>query len=238
VLASDPDNPNRKGNVAEAVIAAEAIKLGVHVLKPITEHCRYDLVFEIARCLLRIQCKWVPLRGDVIPVNLAASRYTARGEMIRSTYSAEEIDAVAAYCEELDTSYLLPIELVDGMRAVCLRLTPPKNGQRAGLNWASDFELPGAVAQLGRALPWHGRGRGFESHQLHSSEEAPETEVGAHDFRNHFGWYMERASAGESFRVTRRGKPYVRLVPSVDRLPLAPPEPHKLTVVEDAEDVA
>ena len=34
---------NHKGNVAEAVIAAEAIKLGIPVLKPLVEHTRYDL---------------------------------------------------------------------------------------------------------------------------------------------------------------------------------------------------
>ena len=54
-------------------------------------------------------------------------------------------------------------------------------------------------------------------------------EVGAHQFRNHFGWYMERAAAGEEFFVTRRGKPYVRLVPAHAQLPiadqLAPPLP-------------
>ena len=44
--------------------------------------------------------------------------------------------------------------------------------------------------------------------------------VGAHDFRNRFGWYMERAAAGEEFFVTRRGKPYVRLLPARERLPL------------------
>jgi antitoxin (DNA-binding transcriptional repressor) of toxin-antitoxin stability system len=49
---------------------------------------------------------------------------------------------------------------------------------------------------------------------------------------------MERASAGESFQVTRRGKPYVRLIPGAERLPLAPSQPPKLTLVEDAEDVA
>ena len=44
--------------------------------------------------------------------------------------------------------------------------------------------------------------------------------VGAHDFRNRFGWYMERAAAGEEFLVTRRGKPYVRLLPARDQLDL------------------
>jgi prevent-host-death family protein len=44
--------------------------------------------------------------------------------------------------------------------------------------------------------------------------------VGAHDFRNRFGWYMERSAAGEQFLVTRRGKPYVRLLPATDQLAL------------------
>ena len=31
---------------------------------------------------------------------------------------------------------------------------------------------------------------------------------------------MERAAAGESFLITRRGKPFARLVPPADPLPL------------------
>ena len=42
--------------------------------------------------------------------------------------------------------------------------------------------------------------------------------VGAHEFRNRFGWYLERAAAGETIRVTRRGKPHVELRPSGERL--------------------
>jgi hypothetical protein len=43
VFVSDP---NHKGNVAEAAIAAAAIKLGVDVIKPLVEHTRYDLIFD------------------------------------------------------------------------------------------------------------------------------------------------------------------------------------------------
>lgn len=39
------DNPNHKGNVAELAIATEAARLGLSVLRPMTEHGRYDLVF-------------------------------------------------------------------------------------------------------------------------------------------------------------------------------------------------
>jgi prevent-host-death family protein len=38
--------------------------------------------------------------------------------------------------------------------------------------------------------------------------------VGAHDFRNRFGLFMQRASLGEKFFVTRRGKPHVVLGPA------------------------
>ena len=211
---------NHKGNVAEAVIAAEATKLGIPVLKPLVEHTRYDLVFQVGHALHRVQCKWAPLRGDVVTVNLTSTRYTSGGRQIRRPYIASEIDAVAVYCEALDECYLFTAEMFDGKRAVYLRVAPPRNGQRAQLNWAADYLLSGAVAQLGRASEWHSEGRGFESHQLHSPIQPDQQVVGAHDFRNRFGWYMERAAAGEEFFVTRRGKPYVRLLPARDQLDL------------------
>jgi prevent-host-death family protein len=37
--------------------------------------------------------------------------------------------------------------------------------------------------------------------------------VGAHRFRNHFGYYLERASEGSEILVERRGRPYARLCP-------------------------
>jgi prevent-host-death family protein len=40
------------------------------------------------------------------------------------------------------------------------------------------------------------------------------TDVGCHEFRNHFGYYLERAAAGEEVRISRRGRPYARLVPA------------------------
>jgi hypothetical protein len=227
---------NHKGNVAEAALAAAAIKLGVGVLKPLVEHTRYDLIFDIGGELLRVQCKWSPRKGDVVAVNLASSRYTSRGQ-VRTVDSADEIDAVAVYCEELDRCYLLPIDIVEGRRSLQLRLAAPRNGQMAALNWAAEYEF-GAVAQLGRARRWQRRGRGFESHQLHSLDTEADSvtpgevvEVGAHEFRNHFGWYMQRATAGETFLVKRRGKPYVKLSPAAEPLTVVPFPKKRLAAV-------
>jgi prevent-host-death family protein len=211
---------NHKGNVAEMVIATEAMKLGVDVMKPLGEHTRYDLIFDLGSRLLRVQCKWAPLTGDVVLIRLLSSRYTSGGRQICTRYTSDEIDAVAAYCQDLEQCYLVPVELFDGMRGLSLRVAPTQNGQIASINWAEDFLLGGAVAQLGRAPEWHSGGRGFESHQLHSSTQPGEHVVGAHDFRDRFGWYMERAAAGEEFFVTRRGKPYVRLLPARDQVDL------------------
>ena len=208
----NPANPNHKGNIAEAGILAEAVALGINVLRPQFEHGRYDLAFEIGSRLLRVQCKWAPRVGDVVVVNLTSSRRTSAGSEIRTTYTRDEVDVVAAFCPEMDTCYVLPIETVAGIRGINLRVAPTRNGQRASINWAADYELRGAVAQLEVAPRWQRGGRGFESRQLHSPSSTG-TVVGASEFRNRFGWFMERAAAGETFHITRRGKPYVTLRP-------------------------
>ena len=75
-------DPNLKGNVAELKIAAEAARLGIPVLRPMTEHERYDLVFELGGGLQRIQCKSAPRRGHVVVVTFVTN--PARTERVHS----------------------------------------------------------------------------------------------------------------------------------------------------------
>ena len=213
---------NRKGAIAEAKIVAAAIELGVPVLRPMQEHGRYDLAFEIGDRILRVQCKWGALDDDgaVIRVQLQGSWLSPTAGYVLSSYSEDEIDLVAVYCGDLDRCYLLPIALVAGRRAVNLRLVPPKNGQRACINLASDFDLPGAVAQLEEHHAGSVGARG--SSPLSSTPSPPETlHVGCHEFRNHFGYYLERAADGHEILVSRRGRPYARMIPVAPRLPAA-----------------
>jgi hypothetical protein len=134
------DNPNHKGNVAELTFAAEAARLGLRVYSPLTEHGRADLVLGMGGQLLRVQCKWANKKGEVVFISLQTSRRSRDG-YIRTTYSADEIDAIGAYCQELDSCFLIPVDLADGKSAITLRLAPPRNGQRAALNWASSIAL-------------------------------------------------------------------------------------------------
>jgi prevent-host-death family protein len=205
---------NRKGNVAELAFAAEAARLGLEVYMPLTEHGRADLVLGINGRLCQVQCKWANRTGDVVRVNLATSR-RARSGYVRTCYSADEVDAIGAYCDELKACFLIPIEIAEGKAALSLRLAPARNGQRAALNWADQYRL-GAVAQLAERRRGTAEARG--SNPLSSTSEASAAapaveEVGAHQFRNHFGYYLERAAAGNEVLVSRRGKPHARLCP-------------------------
>ena len=49
---------NDKGNIAEAAIATEAIKLGIPALKPVAEHGALRLAFDLGDRILRVQCMW------------------------------------------------------------------------------------------------------------------------------------------------------------------------------------
>ena len=138
---------SRKGATAEAAITALAIEMGIIVLRPVAEGGRYDLVFDVGTRLLRVQCKWARKRGDVLAAHTGTCRHTPHG-YLRTTYTAAEVDAVVLYCRELHRAYLLPIEEVEGLSYVHLRLAPARNNQRAGVRMAHRYEL-GAVAQLG-----------------------------------------------------------------------------------------
>jgi prevent-host-death family protein len=211
---------NQKGGIAETAITAAAYALDIPVLRPVVEHARYDLAFEIGDRILKVQCKWGGLHdsGSVIKINLTSSWCTPTGYE-RRYYTEDEIDLVAVYCGELDRCYLLPSSLVAGRRGIQLRVKPPKNGQRACLNLAVDFELPGAIAQLGERL--RGTQEAAGSSPASSTPSTPETlHVGAHEFRNHFGYYLERAADGHEVLVSRRGRPHVRLVSVEPRLQL------------------
>jgi hypothetical protein len=159
--------PDQKGAIAETAIIAQAVRLGIEVYKPFNDGLRWDLVFGANGTFLRVQSKWAVRRGDVVVVTLRSCR-RARDGYIRRTYSTDEIDLVAAYCDEVDGCYLIPPELFAGHPTAWLRLEPAKNNQRLGINWAADYEfaatlrqhLDGAIAQLGERLTGSQKGAG------------------------------------------------------------------------------
>jgi hypothetical protein len=127
----------QKGAIAETAIAHEATKLGIEVYRPIAEGGRFDMIFLLGEELARVQCKW------------------AREGLRRRVYTADEVDAFAAYCPNVDRCFI-PFGAIPARSQILLRLGPTRNNQRQLVNWAKDFEFaatlgrhPGAIAQLG-----------------------------------------------------------------------------------------
>lgn len=137
-----------KGAVAELKIAAEAARLGIFVSRPLSDGRRYDLVFDVAYRLFRVQCKWGRVFGDVIVIRTGTCRHSPTQGYVRTTYSTDEVDLFAVYCGDLDRIYLLPADFAAGHHEVRLRLAPAKNNQRVGVTMAAPYEFAGAVAQL------------------------------------------------------------------------------------------
>src|SRR5438105_11333277 len=100
---------NRIGAIAEHAIAAELVQLGFDVLWPLVEG-RYDLAIDLDGRLIRIQCKSAPMRGDVIVVRARTNRRAPEG-FRHSTYSADEVDVIAAYAPTLKRCFAAPIQI-------------------------------------------------------------------------------------------------------------------------------
>ena len=148
---------DQKGTVAETAIIHAAVKLGIGVYRPISDGERYDLILDLNTRLVRVQCKWANRYGDVIAVRCYSTRRTATG-LVKRVYTPDEIDAVAAYCPDVDRCYYLPADRFPGRTEIQLRLAPTRNNQQLLVNWAGDYEFAatlerlGAIAQLGERL--------------------------------------------------------------------------------------
>lgn len=151
---------DQKGAIAEACIAAEALKLGIEVYRPVAEGGRYDMILDIAGKLWRIQCKWASRRRETLVVSCESARRCADG-FIRRRYTAEEVDAIAAYSLEVDRCFLIPIERVENKPAIAIRLAPCLNNQRRRINWADDFDFEATIRRLGAVAQLEERRHGM-----------------------------------------------------------------------------
>lgn len=147
------------GAVAEAAVTLAAVRSGFGVYRPVVEGGRCDLVLEVGSDLLRVQCKSVRRRGDVIGIRCYSSRRSRDG-LVKRRYTLDEVDLIVAFCPETRHCYVIPPRMFHGRSHVQLRLAPTRNSQVIGIHWARDHEFerldwarPGAIAQLGERLP-------------------------------------------------------------------------------------
>ena len=138
---------DQRGGVAELAIAHAAAELGAGVFKPLTDGERYDLIFDLRPELARVQCKSAVLKESVVKVPCYSARRSRNG-FVKRYYSASEIDAIAAYCIDLDRCFFIPVAEIPGRSCLQLRLEPCRNNQQLGVNWAKDFAFEARLTAL------------------------------------------------------------------------------------------
>ncbi len=103
------------GDIAEQAAVLQALKRGWGVLRPIGDRLPYDLVFDVSSTLVKIQVKsaWRHERtGNFVADNRRTK--TNRRIMLRQAYSDLDFDFALVYLPEIETFYVLPVDVFIG----------------------------------------------------------------------------------------------------------------------------
>jgi hypothetical protein len=134
--------PNaRIGLTAHTAVLHKLVSRGLEVLQPLGDHLRYDLAYywEETGELIRIQCKtgrYASNIGCILFKNF--NRTGGRGQ--RRDYVGD-VEYFGVYCDELNKTYLIPVNLVSYAGEVHLRVVAPKNNQAKKIIWAQDYDI-------------------------------------------------------------------------------------------------
>lgn len=133
----------QKGEVSEAVILAEFMKLGYVVLLPFGDNQPYDLVVEKDGKFYRIQCKTGKLKKGVIQFRTVSTLPRLNGSYDYRSHEGK-IDFFAVYCPDNGMTCLVPVDEVSTGIGY-LRVEKPKNNQTKGIRLAEDYRLDQGV---------------------------------------------------------------------------------------------
>jgi PD-(D/E)XK endonuclease len=133
------NTPIGKGDYGELMIAADLLRRGFRVAKPITHESRYDLIAVDGTNFYRVQCK---LSSSAKGVLVVKCRRTGKHKQTR--YTQTDIEWLAAFDLTTGVCYYLPSSLLgpDGRTEIVIRLKKSKNSQSKKTHWHTDFLAP------------------------------------------------------------------------------------------------
>ncbi|GAA1971486.1 group I intron-associated PD-(D/E)XK endonuclease [Isoptericola halotolerans] len=125
-----------KGDLGVAKAHADIVGQGFVVLFPATEHAPFDVVAYADGAFYRLQVKYRAARSGSITVHFRSVWNDRQGTHTKPV-DKSAIDVVCVYCPETDACYY--VRPSDHGASVTLRITPSRNGQRAGVLDAAGF---------------------------------------------------------------------------------------------------
>ncbi len=101
-----------KGDIAEHAAILQALKRGWGVLKPIGDRLPYDLVFDVAGTLVKVQvkCAWFDDSSRNYVVDNRRTK-TNRRSMVRDVYKPTDFDFTLVYIPDHDLFYVFPVDV-------------------------------------------------------------------------------------------------------------------------------
>lgn len=131
--------PKQKGNLTELQCLTAFYEHGCRVSVPFGENSRYDMIADVDGKLIRIQVKTSSVKdNDLNAIEFSCRSSYSNSVGVKNTrYSANEIDYFATYWN--GKCYLIPV--LECSATKTLRFAPPKNGQKAGVSFAKEYEL-------------------------------------------------------------------------------------------------
>jgi hypothetical protein len=137
VLSSHPVDVGQR---TEGAILAHLINAGYSVLLPWGVNQRYDLVLDLGGSFVRAQCKTGRIENGAL-IFATCSIVTNKTSNVRRGYTGEA-DVFLVTSAGLGRVFCVPVSQAP-VGHMYLRLEPSRNGQRHGVHWASEYELPG-----------------------------------------------------------------------------------------------
>jgi hypothetical protein len=141
------EEPQRRGDAAEAIVRAAFAVRGVTVLRPEHDNTPYDFVIEVDGEFLRIQAKtaYDGQNGGTVRFETRSTRVKNHGYE-RGSYDGE-IAYFAVYNPVNGDIYLVSIENTP-KGSMVIRYEEPANGNWTNVNWHADYRLDSVLSDL------------------------------------------------------------------------------------------
>ena len=135
------EHPKLVGDRTTLAVMLALVDAGLEVSVPFGENCRYDLVVDRTGELTRVQCKTGRLRHGAVRFSTASTYGHLPSPHDARRHYLGQIDAFAVYCPETEGVYLIPIGEVLSRSNAYLRVESPRNCQRKGIRFASNYQI-------------------------------------------------------------------------------------------------
>ena len=135
---------NEKGNLGEARVLTEFVKLGIQCYLPYGDASHVDLIAEFNGKLNRIQVKTTEYLNRAGAMEWKVTKQEGyHGN--RVNYSVDEIDYFAFYCIETDIVCLVPFDENFPTSTLSIRLDDYQGKRLSTMRFASDYSVKNII---------------------------------------------------------------------------------------------